>query len=99
MTTTLRQQVETEATSWAEWHRSHGQAVSRRTEQAMTEAGACAAAYALIGQAHRRPYAGDPDLKRLRRDALDALMTLDRALYAKAFALFDADNPKEADRG
>ena len=37
MTTTLRQQVETEATSWAEWHRSHGQAVSRRTEQAMTE--------------------------------------------------------------
>ena len=41
----------------------------------------------------------DPDLKRLRRDALDALMTLDRALYAKAFALFDADNPKEADRG
>lgn len=60
---------------------------------------ACAAACALIGQAHRRPYAGDPDLKRLRRDALDALMTLDRALYAKAFALFDADNPKEADRG
>ncbi len=92
MTTTLRQQVETEATSWAEWHRSHGQAVSRRTEQAMTEADACAAAYALIGQAHRRPYAGDPDLKRLRRDALDALMTLDRALYAKAFELFDADN-------
>lgn len=33
-----------------------------------------------------------PDLKRLRRDALDALMTLDRALYAKAFELFDADN-------
>ena len=84
MTTTLRQQVETEATSWAEWHRSHGQAVSRRTEQAMTEADACAAAYALIGQAHRRPYAGDPDLKRLRRDALDALMTLDRASGAVA---------------
>ncbi len=54
--TTLRQQVETEATSWAEWHRSHGQAVSRRTEQAMTEADACAAAHALIGKAVcRRP--------------------------------------------
>jgi len=61
-------------------------------DRLMTEADACAAAYALIGQAHRRPYAGDPDLKRLRRDALDALMTLDRALYTKAFALFDADN-------
>lgn len=40
MTTTLRQQVETDMTSWAEWHRSHGRAVSRRTEQAMTEADA-----------------------------------------------------------
>ena len=90
---------ETETIALIEWHRSCGRTVTRRTEQAMTEADACAAAYALIGQAHRRPYAGDPDLKRLRRDALDALMTLDRALYAKAFALFDADNPKEADRG
>lgn len=65
----------------------------------MTEADACAAAWALIGQAHRAPYAGDPDLKRLRQEARDALMALDRALYAKAFELFDADNPKEADRG
>ncbi len=97
--TTLRQQVETEATAWAEWHRSHGQSVSRRTEQAITEADACNAAAYLIGQAHRAPYAGDPDLKRLRQEALDALMTLDRAIYAKAFALFAADNPKEADRG
>ena len=40
METTLRQQVETDMTSWAEWHRSHGRAVSRRTEQAMTEASA-----------------------------------------------------------
>ena len=99
METTLRQQVETDMTSWAEWHRSHGRAVSRRTEQAMTEADACAAAYPLIGHANRVPYAGDPDLKRLRQEARDALMTLNRALYAKAFALLDADNPKEVDHG
>ena len=97
--TTFRQQVETEVTSWARWHRSHGQSVSRRTEQAITEADACNAAAYLIGQAHRAPYSGDPDLKRLRQEARDALMTLDRALYAKAFALFDAYNPKDADRG
>ncbi len=52
---------------------------------------------ALIGQAHRAPYAGDPDFKRLRQEARDALMTLDRAIYAKAFAMFDADNQKEAE--
>lgn len=83
---------ETETIALIEWHRSCGRTVTRRTEQAMTEADACAAAHALIGQAHRRPYAGDADLKRLRRDALDALMALDRALNTKAFALSDADN-------
>ena len=89
---TYRQQVEADATEWAEWQRSCGRTVTRRTEQAMTEADACAAAHALIGSANRRPYAGDADLKRLRRDALDALMALDQALCAKAFALLDADN-------
>ncbi len=90
---------ETETIALIEWHRSCGRTVTRRTEQAMTEADACAAAHALIGSANRRPYAGDADLKRLRRDALDALMELDQAVYAKAFELLDADNPKEADRG
>lgn len=83
---------ETETIALIEWHRSCGRTVTRRTEQAMSEADACAAAHSIIGQARRRPYAGDDDLKRLRRAALDALMALDQALCAKAFALLDADN-------
>lgn len=78
---------ETETIALIEWHRSCGRTVTRRTEQAMTEADACAAAHALIGDARHVPYAGDDDLKRLRRAALDALMALDQALCAKAFAL------------
>ena len=53
---------ETETIALIEWHRSCGRTVTRRTEQAMTEADACAAAHALIGQAHRRPYAGAAEL-------------------------------------
>lgn len=41
---------ETETIALIEWHRSCGRTVTRRTEQAMTEADACAAAHALIGQ-------------------------------------------------
>lgn len=89
---TFREQSDTETSALIEWHRSCGRTVTRRTEQAMSEADACAAAHSIIGQARRRPYAGDDDLKRLRRAALDALMALDQALYAKAFELFDADN-------
>ena len=89
---------ETETIALIEWHRSCGRTVTRRTEQAMTEADACAAAHALIGDARHVPYAGDDDLKRLCRDALDAQIELNRALYAKAFEMLDADNPKETDR-
>ena len=38
---------ETETIALIEWHRSCGRTVTRRTEQAMTEADACAAAHAL----------------------------------------------------
>jgi len=89
---TFWEQTETETTALIEWNRSCGRTVTRRTEQAMTEAEVCAAAHALIGDARHVPYAGDDDLKRLRRAALDALMALDQALYAKAFAMLDADN-------
>lgn len=95
---TFREQSDTETSALIEWHRSCGRTVTRRTEQAMSEADACAAAHSIIGQARRRPYAGDDDLKRLCRDALDALIELNRALYAKAFEMLDADNPKETDR-
>ena len=42
---------ETETIALIEWHRSCGRTVTRRTEQAMTEADACAAAltFALAG--------------------------------------------------
>lgn len=89
---TFREQSDTETSALIEWHRSCGRTVTRRTEQAMSEADACAAAHSIIGQARRRPYAGDDDLKRLRRAALDALMALVLPLNAQAFELFDADN-------
>ena len=89
---TFREQVETQAETWAEHARAHGSHVSWTTEQAWAEADACAAAQSLIGSAVHRPYAADPDLKRLRREARDALSDLTIALYVKAIDLFDADN-------
>jgi len=83
---------ETETSALVEWHRAQGRTVSLRTEQAMVEAGVCAEARCLIGDARHIPYAADPDLKRLRAEAVDALRDLDEALYAKAIDLFDADN-------
>ncbi len=65
---TFREQVETQTETWAERHRAHGRHVSWKTEQAWAEADACAAAQSLIGSAVHRPYAADPDLKRLRRE-------------------------------
>lgn len=81
---TFREQVEAQAEEWAERHRAVGRHVSCATEQAWVEADACAAAQSLIGSAVLRPYAADPDLKRLRREAKDALIDLTIALYAKA---------------
>ena len=89
---TFREQVEAQTETWAERHRAVGRHVSCATEQAWVEADACAAAQSLIGSAVLRPYAADPDLKRLRREAKDALIDLTIALYAKAIDLFDADN-------
>ena len=89
---TFREQVEAQAEEWAERHRAVGRHVSCATEQAWVEADACAAAQSLIGSAVLRPYAAAPDLKRLRREAKDALIDLTIALYAKAIDLFDADN-------
>jgi hypothetical protein len=56
---------ETETIALIEWNRSCGRTVTRRTEQAMTEADACAAAHALIGdQQMCRDLLGIPDTRR-----------------------------------
>ena len=89
---TFREQVETQTEAWAERRRRNGHRTSPATQQAWAEADACAAAQSLIGDPRRRPYAADDDLKRLRREAKDALIDLTIALYAKAIDLFDADN-------
>ena len=82
---TFREQVEAQAEEWAERHRAVGRHVSCATEQAWVEADACAAAQSLIGSAVLRPYAADPDLKRLRREAKDALIDLTIAHKGRFF--------------
>lgn len=84
--TTHRDIVDEDTERWATYDR-----VSWPTRQAIGECVAIDAACNLIGDPRSRPYAADPELKALRAEARNALMELSRALYAKTFALIDAE--------
>lgn len=74
-----------------------GLGVTWPTEQALAEATAVDMAGDMLGDPCGRPYAGHPDLRALRSDALESLTRLSNALHMEAFAQVDAERARDGD--
>ena len=71
--------------SLGEWLDEHEREIGRRRRALWIESMCITAARALISDADRTPYAGDPDLKEIRVAACAALDDLQNALWRRSW--------------